>query len=316
MTQTTTGSTCLAETASRRRAPLLSRRQVVAGSACCVPIAAILQSSPTLALQPTGASSDLVTFMRLFAVTEGQCALTNAGIIYGKKPGQMPVPLVGYLSVLQVEITQPAPGLFRAAQLEAMVCTTIDGQSLLGLWRNPISDEWVRPVGYASPENLYYFDATGTYPNTPPDGRRGGTSRAIAWLDNEVSATEVRENSFPSGITEAEFPRAYAGPLRRSMDILTHRTSVQQISTTAPFVSTVNTMLTDAPWPLWMMMGKADGHVIWHGFGSKYRSLQDIPSKQRQLIDAAYDGFLSNPSSFPRAEWNSVAQLKRAWNVR
>lgn len=261
------------------------------------------------------ANEDMLTFLRVFAVADGSCALTNAGIIYGKQPGELPRPLCGFLSVLEIAITHPARGLARAAQLEAMVCTTLDGSALLKEWTNVYTGERVIPVGYASPENLYYFTAAGTFTSTPPDGRPPSSTRTLTRVGGELRITDTRLNNFPSGITAAQFPRAFAAPMRRSVDILTHRALLADLAQPG-YVPADNSMLTDAPWPLWMMMGKADGHVIWHGFGSKYRTLAAIPREQAALIDQAYPGFMAHPASFPRRDWSTAAQLKRAYGVK
>jgi Protein of unknown function (DUF1838) len=71
------------------------------------------------------------------------------------------------------------------------------------------------------------------------------------------------------------------------------------------------TMVSDTPWPLWMLMGKRPGIAIYHGSGQKYRKLRDLPEITQRAIDKAYPGFLDDPWTFPSEEWGTVAQMRR-----
>jgi hypothetical protein len=251
-------------------------------------------------------------FMRLFSATAGSRVLTNEGIIYGRAPGELPRPLVGFLCVLEIRVEEVEPGLFQTRQMEAMICTDLATRQPLVDWTNPYTHDRVQPVGYASPENIYHFDTTGSYGATLPPARSGQARLDWRVSDHEIWVTETRPNSFPAGITEAEFPRAYAGPVRNSVDILTYRAPFADFAGGGDSVETATlTMLTDAPWPLWMMMGRHPGGVLWQGFGAKYRTLADLPAATRAVVEQTYPSFLSDPWRFPRAEWSTVAQLRR-----
>jgi len=53
-------------------------------------------------------------------------------------------------------------------------------------------------------------------------------------------------------------------------------------------------MVSDTPWPLWLMMGKRPGKVIWHGFGEKFKQLGDILDVSRSAVNIAQPGFLDD----------------------
>lgn len=251
-------------------------------------------------------------FMRLFAGVRGKCAFTNEGIIYGKSDTQMAKPLYGFLAVLEFRVTEIQPGVFRSEQKEALVCTDLKTRMPLKSMVNPYTGENLIPVGYVSPNNVYFFDITGSYSRNLPEKRSGVKEQDWRSSATDIWVTESRFNSFPSSITESEFPRAYSGPVRQSVDILTYRASVADFANTAlDSVPSTLTMVSDTPWPLWLMMGKRPGGVIWHGFGQKYLSLADIPVVNRRAVDAAYPGFLDDPWGFPSAEWGTAAQLRR-----
>jgi len=254
----------------------------------------------------------LTGFMRLFVGLRGTCVFTNEGIIYGKSDTQMAKPLYGFLAVLEVRVSEVEPGIYRSEQKEALVCTDLTTRMPLKSFINPYTAEKLIPVGYVSPNNRYFFDVTGSYSRTLPKERSG-----IKQLDWRTSATDIwvtesRFNSFPSAITETEFPRAFSGETRYSVDILTYRAKARDFAdNTLPSVPSTLTMVSDTPWPLWLMMGKRPGGVIWHGFGEKYKQLSDIPDVNRRAVDIAYPGFLDDPWGFKSAEWGTAAQLRR-----
>lgn len=282
---------------------------LLAGRAASQPIAV---SSEPEALLPTSPAASLHGFMRLFAGINSTSVFTNEGIIYGKSPDDLPRPLFGFLAVLEIRTRQLDEDRFQAEQKEAMVCLDLSSRTLLDSWQNPYTGEVLIPVGYVSPVNRYFFTPTGSYMRTLPEG--GGTPTPRDWRSSasDVWFTESRYNQFPAGISADEFPRAYAGPMRRSVDILSYRASARDFAdpSLASVPSTL-TMVSDTPWPLWMMMGGEPGGAIWHGFGQKYASLADLPNVNRRLIEAAYPGFLDDPWSYPHARWGTAAQLRR-----
>lgn len=248
--------------------------------------------------------------MRLFANPQGSCVTTLEGLIYGRPPGKLPRKLVGFLSVVQIRVEQPEPGLYRSTQIEAMTWLDLATRKPLGPWLNPYTGSTEIPVGFASPRNIYHFDTTGSYGAKLPPVRSGRLDLDWRTTGEDIWVTETRPNSFPSGITEAEFPRAYVSPTRESVDILTYRASQTDFRRPG-FVSGQLNMLSDTPWPLWMMMGRRPGGGLWQGFGTKYRTLADVPAVNREIIDMAYPGFLLDPWKFPAAEWGTAAQLRR-----
>jgi Protein of unknown function (DUF1838) len=261
-------------------------------------------------LLPASPADGLRDFMRLYAGLNGSSVFTNEGIIYGKVEGELPRPLVGFLAVLDIRSKEVEPGLFRGEQKEAMVCLDLGTRRWLREWHNPYLDELQATIGYVSPTNVYYFDQTGSAMREPP--KAGRTTRDWRSSATDVWVTEARYSSFPSSISEAEFPRSYAGPERRSVDVLTYRARARDFAdrSSRSVLSTL-AMMSDTPWPLWMMMGRRPGGVLWHGFGQKYDRFTDLPMVNRAPIEAAYPGFLDDPWGFASEPWGTAAQLRR-----
>jgi Protein of unknown function (DUF1838) len=254
----------------------------------------------------------LTGFMRLFVGLRGKCVFTNEGIIYGKSDKEMAKPLYGFLAVLEVRVSEVEPGIYRSEQKEALVCTDLVTRMPLKNFINPYTNEKLIPVGYVSPNNVYFFDVTGSYTRALPKERSGIKQLDWRTSSTDIWVTESRFNSFPSSITEKEFPRAFSGDIRHSVDILTYRAkAVDFADASMASVPSTLTMVSDTPWPLWLMMGKRPGGAIWHGFGQKYRQLSDLPDVNRRAVDMAYAGFLDDPWGFASAEWGTAAQLRR-----
>jgi hypothetical protein len=303
---------------------MISRRSVLASglTATLLPSAASANSASQTqprrvtaepeTLIPATPEDRLRGFMRLFAGLRGHCVFTNEGVIYGRSDGELPKPLYGFLAVLEVRSAEVEPGIFRTEQKEALVCMDLATRMPLKSWVNPYTHETLIPVGYVSPNNVYFFDITGSYSRALPANRSGLKQQDWRTSSTDIWVSESRFNSFPSSITEQEFPRAYSGPTRYSVDILTYRANAADFAnTTLVSVPSTLTMVSDTAWPLWLMMGKRPGGVIWHGFGQKYPKLSDIPEANRRVVEAAYTGFLDDPWGFPSAKWGTAAQLRR-----
>jgi len=294
---------------------MMSRRSALLAiaSTTCWPTASVSSSALSAdSMLPASPEDRLRGFMRLFAGLHGSCVFTNEGIIYGKVEGQMAKPLYGFLAVLEVRVAEVQPGIFRSEQKEALVCTDLTTRMPLKTFINPYTSERLTPVGYVSPNNVYFFDVTGSYARELPAKRSG--LKQLDWRSSasDIWVTESRFNSFPSSITEEEFPRAFSGAVRYSVDILTYRAKTSDFANAKlTSVPSTLTMMSDTPWPLWLMMAKRPGGVIWHGFGQKYARMSDLPDANRRAVNAAYPGFLADPWAFSNAEWGTAAQLRR-----
>lgn len=249
--------------------------------------------------------------MRLMSGTGGEHCLSCEGIVYGSVPGHVAQRLVGFRSALIIRVVEPTAGTFRSEQREAMHYADLDSGEVLAAFVNPYTGERVIPVGYVSPLNVYYFDLAGSYMQRPTDEPERGPKFDWRTDGEDVWVTESRFNTFPSGITEREFPRAYSGPERKSVDVLTYRTSVEDFVRDTPSVRAHVTIMSDAPWPFWLMQGRAPGGVLWQGFGRKYASFAALPAAFRTSTEHAFPGFLSDPWNFPEWEYGTAPQMRR-----
>ncbi len=250
-------------------------------------------------------------FVRMHSSIAGQAILTNEGIIYGRAPGELPKRLFGFRSLIAVRGSEIASDVFRVEQREAMHYHDLESRQPLDSFLNPYTQEQLTPVGYVSPLNVYFFDATGSYARTLPTSRTGAIKLDWRSGNGRVFVTESRFNSFPAGITEAEFPRAYAGPDRLSVDILTYEASETDLARRTPLVKSTLHMTSDGPWPYWLMMARRPGGVLWVGNGWKYRTTSSVPDEIKATTEKVYAGFVADPWSFSQTEFGTAAQLRR-----
>jgi hypothetical protein len=258
------------------------------------------------------AEQSLRQFMRMFATLSGEIALVNEGLIHGRPPDDVARPLFGFRSVVQIRAAEIEPGVFRTEQREAMYYLDKTTGEPLTSWDNTYTGDALTPVGYVSPLNVYFFDVTGSYARQLPPQRSG--RKALDWRasDTDVWVSESRFNTFPSGVTEQEFPRAYSGPERKSVDILTYRAAAAEfLDERRKAVLAQVQMVSDTPWPLWMMMGKRPGHVIWNGFGKKYPDFSALPQLVREQTEQVYPKFIGDPWAFPERDYSTINGLRR-----
>ena len=291
------------------------RRSVLGGGAAgllamTAPVAAARRVGDPASVLPTTPEAGLTGFMRMFAGLTGVSAFANEGLIYGRAEGELPRPLFGFVSVIEMHAKEIEPGVWRSEQKEAMTPLDMTTRMPLKSLHNPYTGEENIPLGYVSPVNVYYFDKTGSGFRARP--KPNTTSRVWRSSATDVWVTESRYNEFPSSITEAEFPKSYAGPIRHSVDILTYRAHAANFANSRlDSVPGTLTMTSDTPWPLWMMMGKRSGSAFYIGSGQKYRSLADLPAITRTAINQAYPGFLADPWHYPSEPWGTATQMRR-----
>jgi len=261
---------------------------------------------------PRDPASSVRQFMRLFAGLRGEVCISCEGIVYGHAAGALPERLVGFRSALIIRSSEPRPGVFRTEQREAMHYADLVTGEPLQSFKSPYNGETLLPIGYVSPLNVYFFDVQGSYMQRPTDAPERGPSFDWRSDNADVWVTESRFNTFPAAFTEAEFPRAFAGAERKSVDILTYRASRRDFSDDGlASLPAYLTLQSFAPWPYWLMRGRAPGGVIWQGYGRKYPNFASMPRRFRETTESAFPGFLRDPWRFPEWEFGTAAQMRR-----
>ncbi len=293
---------------------MIDRRTLIGSTAAAIALAPAVRAAapPTrtgaLAVPPV---DPLSGFMRLHSASSGTSLTTLEGVLHGAMPGETARPLVRFHSLVVIHVSEPLTGVFRTQQREATWFTALGDDTLLTAFANPYTQETVTPFGYVSPTNVYWFTPNGTYQRDLPPVREG--ARDDVWMHGGKTlwVSETRRNVFPSGIDEGLYPRAYNGPNRVSADVLTYQAAIADFARNTPWVPATVHMTTNGPWPLWLMMGRRAGGVIWTGHGEKYAAMSDIPAALRSQCDAVYPGFTANPDVFPERDFGTAATMTR-----
>lgn len=251
-------------------------------------------------------------FLRLRAVPSGEACIGIEGLIYARPPDDLMRPLCGFRSAVTLRVSEIAPAVYKAEQRESTHYSDLETGDVLTTYKNPLTGETVTAIGFCSPTNVFYVDATGTYLRDLPEKRDGKIALDWRVTDQTVRVTEARYNRFPSSITEEEFPRAYTGPHRDSVDIITYEADYAAFADkTIDSVPAAVHMISDTPWQFWLMMGRRPGHAVWNGYGRKYANFAAFPARFRETVETYSPGFLADPWNFPVERYGTAAQMRR-----
>jgi hypothetical protein len=232
------------------------------------------------------------------------------GILYGRADGEVLKPICGFTSVLCVRYETPQDGVYKFAQRESNHYTDLATKRPIGEVKNPYTGKTNIAVGYLSPKWSFHLSGAGVAVASNPDAISGRVSP----FENdgvEIWATESRANDFGSGISEEEFPEAYAGKVRRSADVACYRANAAAVcDPTIPFVRASMDFVADTPWVLWMMMGKSPGHMVWIGQGTKFEQVTDLPADIAARVEQVHPGFLADPWGMKATAYSTVKQMR------
>lgn len=177
---------------------------------------------------------------------------------------------------------------------------------------------WVRPLGDGTYEltghttSFFYDHLTGERLDTFDNPYTGQTNRVTAAVQGggagygfNYSVNGVRPTRFKDKMpdkplrlrwssvrdviwmhAETQYPPGLTQPRKQRQTMFAHlddfvNPDVSNIP--ASFSSTVF-----QPWPKWMDMGDAPGHVIWHASGAKIGSLDELPTEFRARLEAEH----------------------------
>ncbi len=212
--------------------------------------------------------------------------------VSGHKPAQMLCGVEGF-GVLRCE---PRPdGKYRVLNRElAFYSNPYTGQ-YLDVWKNPITGEdcEVHPIHnhYVAAElaPVMKMDFEGTmreFPFTPP------------WtvLGDDVFQTFEVHTAYPSPMKPKDWPRESAGEIMRIGEMFQRTAKLAQIEdesrTSAHYTGTWTRI---GPWLPWMLMGQAEGHLLYRTYMKKLYSVDELPAQLREWTGKRYPDFFEAP---------------------
>ena len=210
----------------------------------------------------------------------------------GNKPAQMLCGVEGF-GVLR---SQPMPdGKYRIMNRElAFYANPYTGQ-YVDQWQNPLNgaDCATHPIHnhYVAAElsPLMKMDFEGTikeFPFTPP------------WtvLGEDVFQVFEVHTAYPSPMKPAAWPRESAGEIMRISEIFQRTAKLAEIedeSRTSAHYTGVWTRI--GPYLPWMLMGQAEGHIMYRTFMKKLYSIDELPTQLREATAKQYPEFFEAP---------------------
>ncbi len=211
----------------------------------------------------------------------------------GNKPAQMLCGVEGF----GVMRCAPQPdGKYRVLNREiAFYSHPFTGQ-YIDVWKNPLTGEDcdVSPIHnhFVSAElsPLMKMDFEGTmkeFPFTPP------------WtiLGDDVFQTFEVHTAYPSPMRPEQWPRESPGNVMRISEIFQRTARLAQVEDEALTSAHYTGCWTRiGPYLPWMLMGQAEGHVMYRTFMKKLYSADELPQQLRNATSQRYPEFFEAPA--------------------
>jgi hypothetical protein len=217
------------------------------------------------------------------------------GTIYGNRGVEPLKPLVGVTGVGVSRIETVGPNTYRMFNREFACYTDVKTGEILEKWTNPYTNEVcdVMPINnkivnaQVSPIIEQDFDGHKvSFPFTPP------------WIIQDGKAFSMFEihAAFPNPMKPDAWPRESAGPINRTGEMFQRMVSLADLENPdLTAVDYVGTWTRVGPWLPWMLMGQADGHVLYRSFMNRCKSVDSLPANLLAYMKSKYPEFLQAP---------------------
>ncbi|MBM3514956.1 MAG: DUF1838 domain-containing protein [Alphaproteobacteria bacterium] len=242
-------------------------------------------------------AQNLKAFIKMTADLDGTKESVGwfGGTIYGNRGVEPLKPLVGVSGVGMMRVKPMGDNVYRVFNREFATYTDPKTGEILESWKNPYTEETVDVVpiknmivnAQISPIVEQDFDGHKVkFPFTPP---------WIVQTDKAFQLFEVHA-AFPNPMKVAEWPRESAGPINRTGEMFSRMCSLAELED--PDVSAadyVGTWTRVGPWLPWMLMGQADGHLLYRSFMNRTGRVENLPPTLLSYMEKKYPEFLKSP---------------------
>lgn len=217
------------------------------------------------------------------------------GTIYGNRGLEPLKPLVGVAGVGMMRVKPMGDNVYRVFNREFAAYTDVKTGEIIETWKNPYTDETVEAVpiqnmtvtAQISPIVEQDFDGHKVkFPFTPP---------WIVQTDKAFQLFEVHA-AFPNPMKVEQWPRESAGPINRTSEMFQRMASLADLEN--PDLSCadyVGTWTRIGPWLPWMLMGQADGHILYRSFMNRTGRVENLPPNLLAYMEKKYPAFLKAP---------------------
>lgn len=217
------------------------------------------------------------------------------GTIYGNRGVEPLKPLVSVAGVGMMRVKPMGDNVYRVFNREFAAYTDLKTGEVLESWKNPYTEETVDVIpiknmivnAQISPIVEQDFDGHKVkFPFTPP---------WIIQTDKAFQLFEVHA-AFPNPMKVEEWPRESAGPINRTGEMFSRMCSLAELEN--PDLSSadyVGTWTRVGPWLPWMLMGQADGHILYRSFMNRTGKIENLPPTLLSYMEKKYPEFLKAP---------------------
>ncbi|MBL8645007.1 MAG: DUF1838 family protein [Rhodospirillaceae bacterium] len=217
------------------------------------------------------------------------------GTIYGNRGTEPLKPLVGVSGVGVARIEPQGNNAYRMFNREFACYTDPKTGEILEKWTNPYTNEEVDVVpiknmivnAQVAPIVEQEFDGHKvSFPFTPPWIVQGGKAFSLF----EIHA------AFPNPMKPDAWPRESAGPINRTGEMFQRMVSLADLENPdLTAVDYVGTWTRVGPWLPWMLMGQAEGHLLYRSFMNRAPGIEALPANLLAYMKAKYPEFLKAP---------------------
>ena len=217
------------------------------------------------------------------------------GTIYGNRGIEALKPLIGVQGVGMMRIKPMADNVYHVFNREFATYTDLKTGEILENWKNPYTVETVEVIpiknmivnAKVSPIIEQDFDGHKvTFPFTPP---------WITQTDKAFSLLEIHA-AFPNPMKPDVWPRESAGPINRTSEMFQRMCNLEDLERDdVSAANYIGTWTRVGPWLPWMLMGQADGHMMYRSFMNRTGKIENLPPKLLAYMEKKYPDFLKAP---------------------
>jgi hypothetical protein len=241
------------------------------------------------------------------------------GVVLGVRPLEPVRPLVGFegFSVARF-LPQRPDGSWRKLLREVVFFRDLRTGEVLETWLNPYTSERVRVVHtFNDPFN---FTISDHYPDPPDYGgllteKPPRIPLRLPWstggADKLLLATDIHL-FYPSALQPEQWPRESPGKVSQVSEMFRYVIDAQEMAdernTSVAHHGTWNRI---TPWLPWMLMGQAEGHVMYVGDMASYRSMDYLPQDLIEYCRKNAPRFLQAPTEDYGPSLSSIENYAR-----
>ena len=217
------------------------------------------------------------------------------GTVYAIRPGERPLPILAMSGCQSEWVRRLDDGSYRTSGMLLNFFRDLDSGAFLDAWRNPFTGRTntVAPNRFGGGSAIYPADGGPLRLEGPlaasesaTKGIAGSTSplNRIAWSVTVAHVTLRVDHAFDVPVQ----PQIEAQTL-----VADREAFFDAGATRVPATYAASTVI---PWMRWMEMADAPGHLVWHTFGEKVFSIDELPADYRAKAGALLDPFTTRPA--------------------